>query len=190
MTNNPTSKQTTLTITEALAEIKLIPKKIAKKLDFIREHSLTYNNQPDPLKATGGREKHIKEYKQAITDLIRNYEIIRQKIMEANLKESVTILGETKTIYEWLVWKRETYTTQLNVAKLYQGVEAEIKRLATRPELYKKEGWKEGDLPTFVTVKPNINIEAYRKEVEKWDDIYNKLDGKLSLKNATITITY
>jgi len=176
------------TISEAMAELKLIDKKVQKKIEFIKSNCVSYDHVADPYKPEGGRTQIIKQEEQAIKDLLERYESIREKIMEANLLNKVVISNITKSIYGWLIWRKEIKTKQTELYGMYTEVEGKIKQLVTQPQLVKKED-KDGNVAgELMKATSNIKLDEYRKELEKISDTFETLDGVLSLKNATIFI--
>jgi hypothetical protein len=176
------------TISEAMAELKLINAKVNKKTQFIKDNCVSYNHVEDPYKKDGGRHELIKQEEQAIEDLLKRYEVIREKIMEANLATEITINNISKSIYSWLVWRREVKEKQDSLYNTYQRVESATRELEQRPQSYKKEDKDGNILNEFVKMTSNIKLDKYRKELDNITEAFEKLDGILSLKNATIFI--
>lgn len=177
-----------ITITEALAEIHLINKKIEKKKENIKRNLLTVSNIEDPFKNDGGAKEYIKREKQGIEDLYKALVKIRSEISKANLENSITIGDETKTIFSWLTWKREVandYNSFLKEAAdlVTQSLERHLKQ----PQVYMRGEQKEKEIE-IVKYSSNLDTAAWYKENEEKEDKLNKLDGLLSLKNATILI--
>jgi hypothetical protein len=96
-----------LTITEALAEIKTIQKRIVKKQESVSGFLFRQDLARDPLEAQGGSKAHIAAERQAIADLSARVVRIRAEIQKANANTTVTIAGITRSISDWLVWRRE-----------------------------------------------------------------------------------
>ncbi len=176
------------TISEAMAELKLINAKVEKKIDFIKSNCVSYNHAEDPYKKEGGRQELIKQEEQAVNDLLKRYELIREKIMKANLDTDITINDTTKSIYSWLVWRKDVKENQERLYKTYEIAENKNSELEARPQSYKKEEKDGTVINEFIKLTFNIKLDKYRKELENISDAFEKLDGILSLKNATIFI--
>ena len=173
-----------ITITEALADLKTTNKRIAKQREVVMR--LLYRQQvyKDPYEKEGGSAKAVAEARQSISDLEARILKIRRAITEANLANTITILGVTRTIQDWLVWRRDVAPLQSNM------LNEMVARLSSARDAAKRERVsvvdKDTDDPKDVIV--NINEAKLDKEREEFETILGTLDGQLSLKNATIVI--
>ena len=82
-----------ITITEALAEIKTIGKRIASKQAFIGQYLARQDGVRDPLEKDGGSAEVIKRERQAIGDLETRIITLRQGIQHANDETKVSVVG-------------------------------------------------------------------------------------------------
>lgn len=179
------------TITEGLAELKTLRKRIDKKRESIGQYMARAEAVRDPLEKQGGSEKHIREERQAIDQLEANYVDLRRRIALANDTTVVTILGEARSISEWLIWRREIAPARKN---WLAGLRAGIKQL--REKTQQRGGQMiAGTSINYagVDAKPddivvNIDEAALDRELEEMETILGDLDGQLSLKNATTEI--
>src|SRR6185312_10013036 len=96
-----------ITITEALAEIKTIGKRIESKRAAIQPYLARQDGVRDPLEKDGGSAKYIAQERQAIGDLTDRVIALRRGIQKANDTTTVTINGKSRTISEWLTWRRD-----------------------------------------------------------------------------------
>ena len=96
-----------ITITEALAELKTIDKRIAKKREFVLGYLLRQEMFKDPLEKDGGSVSAIKREMQSIHDLEERKIVIRRAVQRANEQNTVTVARQTRSIADWLVWRRE-----------------------------------------------------------------------------------
>src|SRR5271154_1619796 len=97
-----------MTITEALSEVKLIEKKVTKKRETVMQNLVRAEHIPDAFVNEGGSNKVLTSEIQSIQDLSLRLEKIRASIARANLDHDITLNEKTKSIHEWLTWKRET----------------------------------------------------------------------------------
>lgn len=175
-----------ITITEALAEIKTIGKRIEKKRGFVAQYVARQEIVHDPLTNQGGSEKALREERQAIADLEARIVGIRLAINAANVATAVTVGTQTKTIAEWLTWRRDVvpgrkaFLTQLNNALLNVRREAQQKGLNIVAQV--------GSQPDQKNIIVNLDERALAQEAEQLETTLGTLDGLLSLKNATVTI--
>lgn len=174
-----------MTVTEALSEVNLIKKKIKSKQEKIRGALFRVEHVKDPFESDGGSEKMIQSEHQSLSDLNRRLEKIRSGISRANLETTITLGEEEKTIHDWLIWKREIATDYTTFVKdICNVVKVNNDAQAKNPQVYKDDEGK------IHLVKPitNVDYSEWLKRHEKLIEKYENLDGKLSLKNATILI--
>lgn len=171
-----------ITITEALAEIKLINKKLESKKAYALANLTRYKHMPDLL---GDSRAKLYSEMQSIADLETRIELIRTKIAEKNLQSKLSVMGQETTIYQWLTWKREIAPGQINFLKAAtQHIKSQQDTMATRPQVWKDA---EGKVQVFELIV-NVDYSALNEKLEKLQETLDKLDGQLSLKNATLTI--
>ena len=72
------------------------------------------------------------------------------------------------------------------VTNVHKTVKVDMDNFATRPQFIKNEATQE---PMLCKLISNINYPFWVKKDEELNEALEKLDGQLSLKNATITIT-
>lgn len=174
-----------ITITEALQEVKTIDARIAKKKEFVFNFLFRQNTQRDPHEKDGGSAILIASERQAINDLLERKISIRTAINIANSENSITVGGKSRTISEWLVWKRDvapTLKTVLNeTAARLQGMRQDVQRKGLNVTQ---------SAPSEVTtdVIVNVNENELSKQIENLEETISTLDGQFSLKNATIKI--
>lgn len=174
----------TMTITEALAEIKLIDNKLKAHQEFILQHLYRNKALVDPLAEEGGSNEAVDSALQAMGDLRTRKVSIRAAINAANQVNTITCDGITHTIEEWLIWRRLVYPEAYNamnaiIRAIHQG-----RTIASRA----------GDRLTAAQVQSADDIIVHLKEKEfvaatqAVQETYDRLDGLLSLKNAQITV--
>ena len=96
-----------LTITEALAEIKTINKRLQTKRQNTLQYVARDARVKDPLEREGGSVEFLKRERQSIKDLEQRVVAIRTAIQRSNLETRTTIAGRELSIAEWLTWRRE-----------------------------------------------------------------------------------
>lgn len=174
------------TITEALAEIATIDKRIPKKA----EELIPYVAQPgfakDPMEKSGGSARYIAEQRQSHADLLGRKLELRRQIAKANAEHLIVVGGREQSIADWLVWKRECYAPEkLLLDKLLaqaQGARAEAVKRAV-----KLVSESSGE-PTQEDIVVHVSEEELIEEIDALETLFGTLDGLLSLKNATIVI--
>lgn len=173
-----------MTITEALAEIKLIEKKVVTKENHVLGHLWRMQSQPDIL---GDSDAELKKEIQSVSDLRKRWVEIRKAIAVANSETKIAIDGEEKTILEWLSWKREIAPNELQFHhQVHNRVKAKMDEIASRPSLFRDQ--KEDNVVKLDSLKLNVDYSLHVTAASKVQEVLDKLDGQLSLKNATIQL--
>ena len=175
-----------MTITEALAELKTLQKRIEKKREYVTQFLLRQDGLKDPLEKDGGSTVVIQRERQAIADLDTRRVAIRTGIQKINQSTYITVADITKTIAEWLTWRKEIAPGEQSfVTKLRSGI-------ANARQQAQQKGWgvaaKDGTAAAPTDLVINIDESALAAEAEQIENILGTLDGQLSLKNATVMI--
>lgn len=175
-----------MTITEALAEIKTIQKRIDTKRKFICDYAARQDLMKDPLESKGGSKKVLAEERQAIGDLQDRIVKIRTAIQKINLSTEITIAGITKSISEWLTWRKEIAEKHLIWIRDVLGGLQNLRKQAAQKGLQVRAG---ESAPTSLNdMIVNVDEAALQAELEIVQDALGTLDGQLSLKNATVMV--
>jgi hypothetical protein len=179
-----------LTITEALAELKTIQKRLEKKRGMIAQYVARQDGIRDPLDKDGGSVEVIKRERQAIADLETRHVAIRTAIQKVNQTTPITIGETTKTIAEWLTWRKE----------IADGARGFIEKLRLSVVQARTQAQKQGFAVISATASANttdskptdlvVNVDeaGLAREAEELEHVLGTLDGQLSLKNATVVI--
>lgn len=174
------------TITEALAEVKTIDKRIAKKREFITAYLARQERFKDPLASDGGSMVAIGRERQAIRDLEQRKVDIRLAIAAANNTTVVAVNGDQRSISEWLVWRREVAPQRQSFLQQIRNGVQQVRREAQQKGINVLQGDVTAGTDTDVHI--NVNENDLATEIEKLEQVLGDLDGQLSLKNATVTI--
>lgn len=173
-----------ITITEALAELKTIGKRLEKKKQFVLDYLMRPEHVRDPLQNDGGSASSVARERQSITDLEERIVSIRRAIQIANEQNVITV-GRSRSIADWLVWRRE-------IAPLHNQFMAQLRQKidVQRNEIMRRGA---GLASTTDAAKPgdvivNISEQELAKEIEDIEYVLGTLDGQLSLRNATILV--
>lgn len=177
-----------ITITEALAEIKTIGKRIEKKREFIGQYLGRQDGLRDPLEKQGGSFEAIRAERQSISDLSDRIVELRRGIAKANDHTVLTVNGITKSVSEWLVWRREIAPGHVAfLGRLRAGLSQIRTQAARNNAAVVQANASTGDnKPTDHII--NLDERELASEIERLEDTLGQLDGKLSLVNATIPI--
>jgi len=171
-----------VTITEALASLKTITSRISTKEKFILAHLVRPEKLKDPL---GNSAAEVASARQSIADLEKQYLNLRIAIAAANASTMVKAGGQTRSIAEWLIWRRSIapvinarHTRMLGRIETTRGQASRMGGTLIQPG--------EAGKPEDIVV--SLDESSLAASVEQMDTILGELDGQLSLKNATVTI--
>ena len=173
-----------LTITEALAELKTIARRLEKKQQFVEVNLFRQERFKDPLSDQGGSSMVIRSERQSIHDLRERMVTLRREIAYANAGTLVTVNGVTRSIADWLVWRREV------APKIQEGLarmQASIQRMRNEAR-QKGVGVSLVETGRLDDVVVNLDEKELAEEAEELETTLGTLDGLLSLKNAVTTI--
>jgi hypothetical protein len=175
-----------ITITEALSELQLIKKKAEKKAGTVLQNLTKPKHVPDQLEKEGGSREFLRREMQAISDLNDRYVRLKGAIAKANLSNLITINSKSMFIHDWLIWKRDIAQKEISQARtIYTDVKRQMDTHQRAPQVYKDD--KDGTMK-LLEIEPNVDYSDYLKKTEELEDTFEKLDGQLSLKNATIVV--
>lgn len=181
-----------LTITEALQEIKTIGKRLDKKRSSLSPYIVRDSRVRDPLAKDGGSEKFIASERQSIADLENRIIGIRTAIQRSNLDSTLVVGGTSRTVAEWLTWRRELSAAQAkfirDIINNLSGLRADVQKKGgkiTAAVAAVNESFDPNGPPEVVV---NVDERGLLVEQEQMEQTLGELDGKLSLFNATTVI--
>jgi hypothetical protein len=174
------------TISEALQELKTLDKRIVSTRDFILAYGIRQGSTIDPLDMEGGSHKEIPNRLRQLKDLLERKVQIRIAINQANAETQASVCGQTRTVAEWIVWRRDAFKQELESWRALQRKVLDARQQATTKALTIKE---DGTQPTKVNeVACFIPEGEISKRIVQLEEIESVLDGKLSVVNATTLI--
>lgn len=173
------------TVTEALAELATIDKRLTKKSQEMLPYVARLEQIKDPFVKTGGSEKYLAEQRQSFHDLIIRKIDLRGAIARSNAETMISIGSVEMSVADWLVWKRECYQVTLNMLRgllsQAQGARAEAQKRGVALITVESKA-----SPEDIIV--NLDEQKLLEEIEQLEEDYGRLDGLLSLKNATTQV--
>lgn len=176
----------TITITEALAELKTLRARIEKKRQAIAPYICRDSRLLDPISGAGSKE-FVQSELQAIDDLFERIIKVRSAIAAKNSTVLLSVAGQSRTVQDWLIWKREVATERKNSL---EGLRQQITGLRQQLPKVKAQAEAEGASPAMIpNLVVNLDEKALSSELEKLEAQLGELDGKLSLNNAQVSIS-
>ncbi len=176
------------TITEALAEIKTIGKRVEAKRAFITQYVARHAIVRDPLANQGGSPAAITAELQSIQDLEERAVNIRLAINAANVATLVSVGGVQRSIAGWLTWRRDAAPKIKAFQTLLRNAIAGVRREAQAKGMAIVQAVQVTGSNDDKDVVINVDEKALAGEIEAMETTLGTLDGLLSLKNATILI--
>ena len=176
-----------ITISEALAEVKTIGKRLEKKRQFIHGNLARQDGVRDPFEKDGGSPKMIASELQSISDLETRILDLRTSIQRTNDRTVVKIGDASMTVSEWLVWRRDVLPKQKEFfAALTKGLEGLRSNARKQGLNIIASVGQPASNPTDVIV--HIDEAEVNRKIERLEAILGELDGRLSVINATTHI--
>lgn len=175
-------------LTEALAEIKTIEKRIKTKGEFI----LRYLARPDALRdphasTEGGSRAVIASEMQAVDDLLARRLKLRRAVHRANETKLVKVGGEERSIADWNVWRKEVAPIEESLLKSIRDRIAAVRQDASSRRMQLTDRSSEG-APRMEDVVINVDEKKNAEKIEALTKTLGDLDGALSVANATTNI--
>lgn len=175
-----------MTITEGLAEIKTLEKRIAHKMAAVIPYVARPAALVDPLAGKGGSQKYITGEMQSIRDLQSRIVHIRTAIQATNLRTKLIVGGWEQTIAEWLTWRKEVSANQrlllTNIRSQISRARGEGAPSPARKAVAEASGVASDQTNVFVDEAAIIAAS------EALEETLGVLDGRLSLLNATVPL--
>ncbi len=185
LNDHATKGRRMLTITEALAEIATIDKRLPKKADEMLPYVARVEQVRDPFLDQGGSAVYITRERQSFNDLQKRKIALRAAIAKANAETTIVVNGKERTVADWLVWKRECYSATVRM----------LNGLLNHVRAIRREAQQKGVTLVNVDQKAqaddvvvNVDEQKLIEELDALEETFGKLDGLLSLKNATTLI--
>lgn len=182
-------KDKDLTITEALAEIKTIGKRIETKNAQLQGYLFRDSRMRDPMEKDGGSAEFIKREHQAVSDLQKRMVDLRLSIQKSNMTTRLAMDGQEMTVYEWLIWRREVAPgIRQHLMELWSALQTARRSAQSRGVnvVAAAAAIQGGNDHQELIV--NINEQELAARREAIEKTLGDLDGRLSLINATTTI--
>jgi hypothetical protein len=175
-----------ITITEGLAEIKTIAQRIEKKEEAIYQNLTRSEDMRDPFEKDGENSKlWIERQLQSVSDLEVRLIAVRQAIANVNAVTRLSVCNTTRTVSEWLVWKREVAP---GLSERFDRISQNIAEAKLRKNVSRPFAQAQDVKPSALVV--NIDESDLARKRDELEQLTGTLDGALSLINATTFIEF
>ena len=175
-----------LTITEALAEIKTIDKRITKKRENILPYLWRQEQLRDPHEKDGGSALFIQQELQSVGDLEQRKISLRRAIQDANDITFIETGGMALSISDWLTWRREVAPGK---QQFLRQMSQQIHQARSQAQAKGFAVVGAGAVPSQPTdLLVNVSEQGLAADMENLETVLGTLDGLLSLKNATVFV--
>lgn len=184
--------KTRKTITEALSQKKILPERIQHARAEMQEYLARDDRLVDPLTESvkGGSRAYVASRLQAINDLQQQYIEVCEAIRASNEQTSLTIEGTTRSVANWLVWKRDVFPGQSETLKTMMRTLEQCRKTATEQNRANSRLVQPNPDAKPVNFVANFDEVAILEQIGKLQEVYGQLDGQLSLLNATTFVEY
>jgi len=173
-----------MTITEAMAEIKVIVKRVNKKIESLKEYVIRPDAVRDPLEDSGGSTEYVRSEVQSIRDLFQRIMDLRVGIQKKNQETELTIEGVSRSVSEWLTWRREVASLEKLLTDTLWGIIV----AARREQRSRAQALESGEVKNQFELVCNVDEADLLKTRETNEAVLEQLDGQLSLLNATVNL--
>jgi len=182
-----------LTVTEALAEIRTIKKRLPKLRESVGKFVVQIAQARDPHRdLDGGSAEYVRRERQRISDLERRYLELRLAIQRSNLSTEIGFLtssgvGYSSSVAEALLWKNDLVEGQktflAGLAKIVEFGRTKAKSGGGRT-VAADQADEAGDADVLV----HLDEAELLEEIDRVEEILGLIDGKVTLLNSTTTI--
>lgn len=155
---------------EAMKELKTIEKRMDKNSKKITEYASSLDSERVQFGTPKEQEKEVAGLVQANEDLMVNFLNLKTSIDQTNLNTKVDIEGKVYTIAELLIVKRRMASFMVNT---YRALNEDKGRGLQR---HRSDNAKV--IVFFDEKKKN-------KGLEQWETLYERIDSRLEVVNAT-----
>ena len=178
----------TMTIADALTELKRIKKIMPRKIANISIYSSKRRGAKDQIE---GQAKFVKSETKAVLDLIKRFESIKGAVNASNLEATIVLDGETMTVGHSILFKqqyKEMYETLYNAFTPTTGqrqVDQHARYLGSNMANFSDKQLADLDLIPELLYKEKTVIA----KKEHYLNMYSEADRLIEKSNHATTIT-
>lgn len=161
-------------IIEALKKLKVIEKRITSNAKDITAYASVLSNEKPAFGTEEEQRREVSQLLQSSEDLGNEYLDLKRKIEKTNLTVEVEMNGKKYSISDLLVIKRKLAKMMMDTYSALNTQNADHRLM------YNKAG--QGQMPTVVQL---YDEAAKNKKLRSWQEMYDQVDSRLEVINAT-----
>jgi len=168
---------------EAMKRLRVIQKRMLHNIDNVNKYAAIISTERPLFNSEDEQKKEVKEIIQSNLDLMKEYLELKKKIERTNLQTIVEIGGQKYSISDLLILKRNLIKLVVNTYDALNTKHAQTKlnamALATRSS---------GGLGETPRIHHMFDEKEKNENLRKWQDLYDNIDSRLEVINATTTL--
>jgi len=165
-------------LVEAMKKLKVIEKRMKSNCEEITRYSSMVSTERPLFETESKQEQEVLNLVQSNNDLIIEYLKIKKQIEKTNLETIVYIDSKDYSLSDMLIIKRKLAALQINTFRSMNDNEGSS-RLRQQHSSNVSGGDKTPHVIRF------YKEEDRNKGLRKWEDLYNTIDSRLEVINAT-----
>ena len=168
-------------IIEAMKKLRIIEKRMMQNRDRISKYASSVSTEKPLMNTEEDQVKEIKSLVQSNDDLLKEYLQLKCSIERTNLSTIVEVSGYKGSISELLVIRRKLAKLMTSTYDAMDDT-AGMKKLNSYGIRTRDNEYSRPDLVRFYDEKEK------NEGLRKWQDIYESIDSRLEVVNATTDI--
>jgi len=169
-------------IIEGMKRLRVIKKRMASNIDSVNKYAAIISSERPMFGSEDEQKKEVKEIIQSNLDLLREYLKLKKRIERTNLQTVVEIGGVEYTISDLLILKRELVQLVVNTYDALNVNQAQMRLNSMRHHV---PTGQQGETPR---INHMFDEKEKNEQLRKWQDLYDNIDSRLEVINATTTL--
>lgn len=161
-------------IIEALKKLRVIEKRIQSTTEEVNQYASALTTERLPYGTEEDQKREVKSRLQSTKDLFQEYLELKSRIEKTNLEVQVEVDGRTYSLSQLLVIKRKMAKQMMGVYSALNTDQAD-RRLRHAAALA-------GQSPQVVRL---FDESEKNDNLRKWMELYDNIDSRLEVINAT-----
>lgn len=167
-------------IIEGMKRLRVIKKRMANNIESVNKYAAIVSNERPMFGSEDQQKKEVKQIIQSNLDLLNEYLKLKKRIERTNLQTVVEIGGVDYTISDLLILKREL--VQL-VVQTYDALNTNLAQM--KLNALSRQHHVAGQQGESLRIDHMFDEKEKNKELRKWQDLYDNIDSRLEVINAT-----